>query len=354
MALPPADYPNTTFDGNEQTQPVLPEGGTDTANALDYNKLSTEVVAVESDLRSSNAITSQDNHHDLHQDLETRLAAVEAGGLSLLAARAEASVSFTPAVSGTKASGSSTLASNPPDGNSVSLFSYFDDLGNSGTATSDGLVAFTFRAVLGAPYSIVGNGAVDVRIEASSTGTLANLIAAASDVLVNTDTGYSLAGATTVTNPSGTDLNIEQDFVGAVPNFQNAIEQPGIQAPDWNPAQVSYAGGVDATDPIITEADVSAFEVEIPSSGPRLLIGSDLSSPITRMKAGTTAPESAISISDPTIVDAANTVFADFPGIAGETYRGITIAPTQDLVTGTATVSWTFDGAPFSVEVTKS
>ncbi len=78
--LPASKYPANAFDGNEQTQPLLPEGGTDVANASDYNKLSTEAVAHGDDLRSANVAGGQTNHTAVHTDQEVRIAALESAG----------------------------------------------------------------------------------------------------------------------------------------------------------------------------------------------------------------------------------------------------------------------------------
>ena len=72
------------------------------------------------------------------------------------------------------------------------------------------------------------------------------------------------------------------------------------------------------------------------------------------MKSGTQDPESGIDIVGDAIIDVGATAFADFAGTAGQTYRGITIAPTQDLVLGSAVVSWTWKEVPFEVFVTKA
>lgn len=80
MALPAAKYPANLYDGNEQTQPVLPPGGTDIANADDYNQNSTEIVALETDLRAANVNGGQANHAAVHNDQETRIDALESAG----------------------------------------------------------------------------------------------------------------------------------------------------------------------------------------------------------------------------------------------------------------------------------
>ncbi len=67
MALPAAVYPGASFDGNEQTQ-TLPVGGTDVANAIDYNKATTEVKALQDDLRA--AFTSYVSGGEVPTDID--------------------------------------------------------------------------------------------------------------------------------------------------------------------------------------------------------------------------------------------------------------------------------------------
>lgn len=79
MALPAPNYPAKPWDGNEQTQNILlfPEGGTDQADASDYNESAAEVKAQGDDLRGANNAAGQANHTALHTDQEARLAALE-------------------------------------------------------------------------------------------------------------------------------------------------------------------------------------------------------------------------------------------------------------------------------------
>lgn len=75
-----AEYPASAYTPNPQTQPVLPSGGTDVANASDYNKHDEEIEAVTDDLRAANVNGGEANHADVHFDQEARISALEAGG----------------------------------------------------------------------------------------------------------------------------------------------------------------------------------------------------------------------------------------------------------------------------------
>lgn len=80
--LPAAKYPANAWGGNEQTQPLLPEGGTDVANASDYNESAAEVKAHGDDLRAANIAGGKANHTAVHTDIEARLAA-DGGGAQI-------------------------------------------------------------------------------------------------------------------------------------------------------------------------------------------------------------------------------------------------------------------------------
>ncbi len=273
---------------------------------------------------------------------------IAGGPVTITKGRAPAAIVFVPA---TKAFVTPKLIVNPNNNDSVKFNTYFDPLGNP---TGANPVTVTFKTVLGSPF-IAGVSVLDVRIEATIAGTLANLIAGLNDPGL-IDAGLDKFNDTwTATNPSSTILKLEQDFTGPSPNtklgFTVLVDTTGGAWEDGsgNPAtDISYAGGADS---ISTDATVQAFELEIPSGGPAALIGLD-DGFTSRIKSGTHEPESAVTITgDAIILDA---VFSDAASTTGVTYRQIVISPTEDAVTGSATVSWTWNGTPFEVLVTKT
>ena len=273
-------------------------------------------------------------------------------GLTITEGRAPAAIAFSAAA---KASVTVKLIVNPNNNDSVIFNTYFNPLG---TPTGANPVTVTFKSVLGSPF-VAGVSVLDVRIEATIAGTLSNLISGLNDPGLVDGNGDKFSDTWTATNPSSTFLELEQDFTGTGPNGNAGFTLiTDTTAGAWedgagNPVtpgspNVNYAGGSNTVD---ISAIVQAFELELPSGGPSVLIGLD-GGFTARVKSGTHEPESAVTITGDAIV--ASAVFSDAASTTGITYRQITISPTQDAVTGTATVSWTWNGTQFRVLVTKT
>lgn len=73
MALPTPSYPGATFDGNEQSTTNDGSPNDILAQGLDHNKLATEIVAIEDDLRAAAATESAANILQTIQALRTAI-----------------------------------------------------------------------------------------------------------------------------------------------------------------------------------------------------------------------------------------------------------------------------------------
>jgi len=274
------------------------------------------------------------------------------GGFDFTEGKTTGSLNYTQDVVGAKASFASvmTLNNNPSDGEQVRIQTYFNDSG----ATAFGLVNVYFRTVLATPFfwsAVFGQGQLEIRIEANLQLTLDNMIAGLNDVATS-DVGTTIgvfANTWTASHSAGLEdtLTVEQDFTGSFPNGNSAFIE--ISGSNWSPGSgVAYSGGIDDVTGSTFPITLSLFALEVSSAGPDLFLSSG------SVKTGTHTPEVLVSVVGPAIIDEPNISFTDVVDFSGNTVRAIVIPATEDIVDGTATVTWTWAGKTFKAIVTKT
>jgi hypothetical protein len=175
MALPEAKYPAEVFDGNEQQNPPnLPPdpGNPEQADADDYNKATTEIVAMEADLKAAIDAQGQTTMAEVIDDLQTQISGFS-GGFVQLGATSLAMYSDNLPAGVTEAD----LGANAIDlqvgrlsAKSTGEIRLFDNPSDADTVTiSDGETAVTFEFDDGGG---VGGGNIQVLIgvDRSATG----------------------------------------------------------------------------------------------------------------------------------------------------------------------------------------
>jgi hypothetical protein len=241
MALPTADYPTEVFDGNEQSNPPgrPPDpGNPEQADADDYNQLASEIVAVETDLKSAIDAQGQTDMAGVIDDLQTQISGV--GGLIQIGATSLAMYSdnlpsiITEAdlgleavdlqsVRSLKATGNIRIFANPVDTDTITI--------------GDGVNTVVFEFDDGGGVS---GGNTPVLIGVDNSATAVNFFAAlASSVLTVTDTGL-ISGNTWW-------RTVENTVPGAAGNVTMTDTSAGITTSGLSGGWDSWAGADNAT-----------------------------------------------------------------------------------------------------------
>ncbi|KKL66757.1 hypothetical protein LCGC14_2141790 [marine sediment metagenome] len=260
-------------------------------------------------------------------------------------------IQYIAPVVGAKASFTVLLGSNPSNNDDVDFTTHLDNAGN--LLVSPGVALVRFKSVLGAAHVIPGarggNASVDIRIEGTIAGTLANLVAALNDpALQFVDAGpISFSATWTATNPSGNNLKIEADFETSAPNTRAGKSGDTAGLFTGNP-NVFWAGGASPQAEQIISVTIQDYIFELGSSGPTVFLDGNV-------KDGDQTPEVLGVVTDPDgIIDQTTGITFGSVAAGTKTFRTITIPPTKDQpLTGIATVNWTWRTIPFSAQIQK-
>ncbi len=266
-------------------------------------------------------------------------------------ALAGATMSFRAEVPGVKATASAQMLNNPLDGDRIIVRTYFDDAGVSISGIGGAEVRVDFKAVLGLawiPSIAAGTAVLDVRIEATIAGTMANLVGGLNDpLLLGTGppfvTSFPATWTASATGGGADTLRMEQDFAGTMPNNQQAIrESIGNVFGGGGNFTTTYVDGSNTVPEQVTSRLFDIFLFETAAGAIRLLLNG-------KLKSGTHEPESFPTSSDIALADPSDIVFDDGPD--GE--RRIEIFPTKNASVGVVTIEWFWNGKRFTAEITK-